>query len=224
MIDSIEFSNISFGYESKNQVFDKASFSLPLNSWVIVNGELGSGKSTFVKLLLGLLTPTGGVISYNKEDIHELGFEKFSDYLGNIGHVLDGEGLLSNQSLFENLSLPLIYHKNMGLTEREEWIEYWLKKFNILSHKNDRPAFVTEEVKKIVSILRALILKPEMVLLHNPLNDLSGYNQRRVFEMLDEFEAQHNLKHIIIASDTDIKLPNKNLKTLLLSQGKVNEI
>jgi phospholipid/cholesterol/gamma-HCH transport system ATP-binding protein len=224
MFHTIEFSNVSFYYEEDQKVLDTSSFSLPLNKWVLIKGEFGSGKSTLIKLLLGLIEPYQGEIKFNQENIHELGFEKFSEYLGHIGHVLGEEGLFANQSLFDNLALPLIYHKNMALDDRTEWIDSCIKRFHLLGHKTDRPAFVTKEIKKIFLILRALILKPELVVINNLLEDLSYTNQKRVIELLEYFQKEHGLKHIIIAAEDERPIAGKEAIILELRKGRVHEI
>ena len=224
MFESIEFKNVSFAYDSSERILMNTSFFLPLNKWVLIKGEFGSGKSTLIKLLLGLIAPHQGEIRVNQQDINELGFEKFSEYLGNMGHVLGDDGLFANQSLFDNLSLPLIYHKNMPLEEREVWIDSCLSKFNLLSLKTQRPAFVTKEIKKLVLILRSLILKPDLVIMHNPLEDLSYTNQKRVIELLEEFESKHNLKHIILTLEDEKVVSGKNAKILEIREGKVYEL
>lgn len=224
MIETIQFKNINFSYGPETNVLTSANCIFPLNQRVLIRGDSGSGKSTLLKLILGLIEPENGEILFNGENIHELGFERFSEYLSITGHLLDDEGLLSNQSLFDNLALPLIYHKNMMPAERQEWIDRWLSKFSLLGLKESRPAFVTEEVRRVIGFLRALIIKPEMVLLHNPLRGLSLLNQKRVLETLTDFENQYGLKHIIVAADDERIFADKIFKTIEMKEGKIYEV
>lgn len=224
MIESLKFDGISFKYPNGTEVLIKASFTIPMNNWVFIRGDLGQGKSTILKLLLGLMEPIEGKVIFNGFDIHELGFEEFSKFLARIGHVLDDEGLLSNQSLFENLSLPLIYHENKPHDERERWIDELIEKFKLMSFKTARPAFATTETKKIFSILRALVLKPELIIMHNPFKDLGEMNQKRVLSLLEEFQDKYGLKHIIIAADEIGILRDKKMKYLEINKGQVHEL
>lgn len=224
MIESLKFDGISFKYPNGTEVLSKASFTIPMNNWVFIRGDLGQGKSTIIKLLLGLMEPSEGKVIFNGFDIHELGFEEFSKFLARIGHVLDDEGLLSNQSLFENLSLPLIYHENKPHDERERWIDELIEKFKLMSFKTARPAFATTETKKIFSILRALVLKPELIIMHNPFKDLGEMNQKRVLSLLEEFQDKYGLKHIIIAADEIGILRDKKMKYLEINKGQVHEL
>ena len=224
MIESLKFDGISFKYPNGTEVLSKASFTIPMNNWVFIRGDLGQGKSTIIKLLLGLMEPSEGKVIFNGFDIHELGFEEFSKFLARIGHVLDDEGLLSNQSLFENLSLPLIYHENKPHDKRERWIDELIEKFKLMSFKKARPAFATTETKKIFSILRALVLKPELIIMHNPFKDLGEMNQKRVLSLLEEFQDKYGLKHIIIAADEIGILRDKKMKYLEINKGQVHEL
>lgn len=224
MIESLKFDGISFKYPNGTEVLSKTSFTIPMNNWVFIRGDLGQGKSTILKLLLGLMEPSEGKVIFNGFDIHELGFEEFSKFLARIGHVLDDEGLLSNQSLFENLSLPLIYHENKPHDERERWIDELIEKFKLMSFKTARPAFATTETKKIFSILRALVLKPELIIMHNPFKDLGEMNQKRVLSLLEEFQDKYGLRHIIIAADEIGILRDKKMKYLEINKGQVHEL
>lgn len=221
MIESIELKNISFAYASEKSVVENLNFKFPLNGWTIFKGGLGSGKSTIIKLMLGLVTPTQGEIFYNHRNIHEMGFEDFSVYLGNIGHVLEEDGLLANQSLFENLELPLMYHKNMSLEDRAAWINIWVKELNLWHAKDLRPAFATAEVRKMFSILRAIIIRPEMLIMHNPFKYLSETNIERVLKAIHTFEEKFQLKHVIIFGDDDRLIQMKNAKFFNLVEGKI---
>lgn len=224
MFEQIELQNLSFAYSKEFPIFENVSIRIPLNSWVLVKGGFGSGKATFLKILLGLITPRSGEVLFNKESIYDLGFDNFSPYLGHIGHVLEDDGLLANQSLFENVCLPLIYHKNMSLSERTEWADIWIDKLGLSQHKNKRPAYVTAELRRIFSFLRALLIKPEMLVLYNPMKDLSATHQDGILVMIDEFQEKYNLKHIIIAADNESFLENRKIKVLQIIEGKVHEL
>ncbi len=224
MVNEIEFKNVNFSYTQENKVLNDLSFNFPMNEWIAINGDYGSGKSTLVKLVLGLESPNSGKIIVNGSDIHEEGYEWYSQILKSVGHLLDEEGLLSNQSLFENLALPLIYHQNLSQADRETWISYLLGKFSLLGLQTERPAFVTDEVRRIVAILRSLVLKPSILILYNPFKGLGHMNQKRVLELLEEFEAQHNLKTVILVSEDSEVLNKKKMKKFELREGKLYEI
>jgi len=218
---NLKFENLSFGHNLENSIIKNVSFNFPLDEIVWIRGSSTSGKSIFIRLISGAVAPTQGKIIINDQDIHELGFLEYASILKHIGFGFDGTGLLVNQSLESNLALPLRYHLNFNNNEIQKWIATLMEIFEVAHVKDQRPAFVSQSLYKTFLLLRAFVMKPEMMIFLNPLTSLDDYNREIFLSLLALFQKEYGLKHIFIISDDEPQLELLNPKKIWLQDKKI---
>lgn len=98
-VDAVKFSDVSFAYDNLRQVIDDLSFTIKQGQTVGVVGETGSGKSTTLKLLMGLYDVTSGSITINDQDIRDIKQDSLRDLFG----VVPQETFLFNTNILENV-------------------------------------------------------------------------------------------------------------------------
>lgn len=211
---NLKFENLSFGYDADHPVIKNVDFDFPLNETVWIKGSSTSGKGIFIRLMSGAVAPTEGKILVNGEDIFDLGYTHYATILKHIGFGFDGAGLLVNQSLENNLALPLRYHMNWSESEIKEWLKMLMETFNVYHLKDQRPAFVAQSVYKTFLLLRAFVLRPEMMIFLNPLTNLDDRNRDAFFSMISLFKEKYDLKHLFIISDDEPHLEKLNPKKI----------
>ncbi len=167
-IRTIEFNKIGLGYE--DLFFDG---EIELGSIIWIRGDEGIGKSSFLKMIAGLLSPSAGEFLLNKSSVYKMSFEEFLPYRLNIGFGFETGALLNNKTIFDNLLLPLEYHSEIARAESKARVESYLKWFDIFEFSKRRPAHVSSAVRKITGILRAHIMHPQIVLLDDVTTGLS---------------------------------------------------
>ncbi len=220
-IERIRFENLSFGFGTAKPIFDNVNFEFPLNETVWIRGSFGSGKSTLLRLIAGLVIPTNGKIIINEQSIHELGFTQYVPYLNQMGFGFDGVGLLVNQTLENNLAIPLRYHKNWSEEKIQAWLTPMLQMFQVEHLKNERPAFVSQSIYKVFLLLRAFVTAPDMMIFNNPLTNLDEIHRVAFLNLIEVFRKEHNLKHVFIASDDEMMLEKLNSKKIWIQDGKI---
>jgi len=208
--ENLKFENLSFGYNADNPIIKNVDFNFPLGEMVWIRGSSTSGKSIFIRLMSGAVEPSAGKIIINDQDIHKLGYLHYTLILKHIGFGFDGTGLLANQTLENNLALPLRYHANWSEAEIQTWVHTLMDIFKVTHVKDQRPAFVTQSIYKTFLLLRAFVLRPTMMIFLNPLSSLDDSNRDSFVSLLELFKKYHGLKHVFIISDDEPQLEKLN--------------
>lgn len=197
----LRFENMSFAYEPGAQsIFEDFTCELPLGKNVFITGGPGSGQSTFLKLLAVLLQPQSGHYYVNDFDTTEMSFEEFLPIRMKIGYSFDFGGLMANRTLRENLTLPLLYHKICSEEEANERARLLAEEFFFVNQEHKRPAMVSGGLRKLICILRAFILHPEMAVLDDPFTGIGADVSRKVIRMIQERRESGELKHVFLTS------------------------
>ena len=153
--------------------------------FINITGRSGSGKSTLLNLIAGLLSPSSGKIVWNGKVISDLKDEEISLFRNEqIGYVMQGNSALSNLTVWENVCLPyLLYSRKGDITERAKKL---LKQVGIEHLKNSYPAQLSGGELKRMSIARALINEPGILLADEPTGDLDADNTESIMKLFRE--------------------------------------
>lgn len=224
-IRSLRLENISFGYEGRTRVFENLNFAIPEDPLVWLHGPAGQGKSSLLKILAGLVTPQSGHYFINDVDVLSLSFQEFLPYRLRIGYAFETGGLLSNRSLYENLMLPLMFHKLCSRQEADERVMGWFKRFDLVKVKDQRPFAVAGSQRKAAVVLRAFIHHPEIVLLDDALAGLKQQGVEAFQELLQVCMQEHGLKHILFCSEDELRLRGRSIQKIdLFAAQKVGRV
>lgn len=199
-IEEIEFKDVSFGYNPDACFLEHIDFKFPTQTVVWIKGHSGCGKSSLLKMMVGILAPSRGQYLINGIDVSELSFEEFLPYRLAMGYSFDIGGLISNRTLFENLALPLMYHGEGSSDEISHWVSEVLEIFGISKEKDQRPAMVPGRTRKACVVARSLIMKPQMLVLDDPLMGLSKEMINSLMTLISIMQKHWGLKHIFIGT------------------------
>ncbi len=199
-IEKLRFENLAFKYEGQDRILENVDFEFPMHQLVWVKAEHGSGRSTLLQLLAGLQVPTRGSYWINDLNVAEMSFEEFLPYRMAIGYGFDTGGLIHNRTLFENLMLPLTYHKLLSPEDAAERVNGYLELFGITKYKDQRPSFIPGGTKKLACMIRAIVTNPQLVLLDDPNVGLNQETALKLFDCLQKLRDAGTLKHIFLSS------------------------
>ena len=202
-IHELKFSDVSFGYNNNDLIFENLNFEFTKPHPVVLQGPLGSGKRTLLKLILGLYPILGGSYLINGKRVDNMSFKEFDLYRPSIGHSFESGGLLNNRTIFENLTLPIEYHNFIPKNEINDYVDKFLCHFHLEDSKNIRPAFVSSGVRKVVNLIRAFLLRPEFIILDGPTQGLAPEYQTQLVELIHLHLTEYNLKYLVVTSDDD---------------------
>jgi ABC-type lipoprotein export system ATPase subunit len=193
-IESFHLAGVGFQYPSGGTVLENVTLELPMNAIVHVKGPTGQGQSTFLKILALLAEPTSGVVHVNGMAATEMTFEEFLPWRLEIGYTFEMGGLLANRTLEDNLALPHLYHNLSDPEAIRAEIRAIAKRFRFENLLDQRPASVSGGLRKLVTILRPVLLRPSFLVMDAPLAGLDLETSRElellIFEMHEKSEIE----------------------------------
>ena len=192
--------DLSISYGDRNISFP----DLKLNSGesLLVIGKSGSGKTSFLNLIGGLITPHSGIVEINGQNIALLSSNKLDQFRGaNVGFVFQTPHFVKALNVEDNLKLTQFLTGNKD----HKHIDYLLNKVGLIERKNDQLMQLSEGEKQRISIIRALINKPKIILADEPTSALDDVSCNRVVNLLKELSKENNTILIIVTHDQRLK-------------------
>ncbi|HXZ80224.1 MAG TPA: ATP-binding cassette domain-containing protein [Terriglobales bacterium] len=179
---TIIFQNVSIAFD-QNQVLTDISFELTRAETKMLLGVLGSGKSTILKLALGLIKPDRGDIWVLSQHVNQMKEEELFQLRRRIGMVFQESALFDSMTVRENVAYPLT-EEHVAPEEIEARVREALR-FVELEHTLDLfPAELSGGMRRRVAIARAIITKPEVLLYDSPTAGLDPVTSTTIIELL----------------------------------------
>ena len=201
----IETENLSKSFKrGSNTLFavKNVNFTLKEGDFVNIIGRSGSGKSTFLNLLSGLLKPTEGKIFAKGKNISDFSDREISKYRNEIiGFVPQSLGTLPNLNVLENVSLPYyLFKRDESAYEKAAML---LDLMGILHLKDDFAKNLSGGELKRVLIARSMINSPELLILDEPTSDLDKNTTMEIMDLLKKINSK-GTAIIIVTHELDI--------------------
>lgn len=215
----INFSTVSKKYASGHVALEDISLKIESGEFIFIVGPSGAGKSTLLKLITREINPSSGKIYFNNEEITSLPKNKIPMLRRRIGTVYQDFKLLLTRTVFENVAVPLEVLSKNDL-EIEKDVSETLEKVGILDKSNSFPSQLSGGEVQRTSIARAIISKPEVLLVDEPTGDLDPKNSIAVIDLLDKINKED--KTTVIMATHNAQIVNHFKKRVItLSKGKI---
>jgi putative ABC transport system ATP-binding protein len=179
-------------------VVDVDNFELAASEFCGMRGESGSGKTTFLHLLAGILSPDDGLIELEgKNTVQMNNSEKDSLRAGTIGYVFQSFNLLQGFSCLENLKLAMSFGSNYN----ESFAEGLLKKVGLAHRLSHKPSQLSIGQQQRVALARALVNKPKLILADEPTGNLDSKNAINAINLLCELCQETDTALLLVSHD-----------------------
>lgn len=208
----IKFENVSFGYEKEIPVIKNLSFSINDEDTIGLIGANGAGKSTIMKLLLGLLQHKGRIIV----DSLEVEKKNYPEIRKKLGYVLqDSDNQMFMPTVYEDMMFAPM---NYGFTrdEAEKRVDETLKKLGLMELKHRHNHKISGGEKRMAAIATILAMDPEVILMDEPSTALDPMNRRTLINTIKQLPQTK----IIASHDLDMILETCN-RVILLNHGEI---
>lgn len=208
----LEFRNVSFSYEPGTPVLDNLSFHIRKGETVGLIGANGAGKSTIMKLMLGLL-PAQGEILVEGMPVTK---QNLSVIRQKIGFVLqDSDNQMFMPTVYEDM---IFGPRNYGLTreEADARVDRVLKELGLESLKHRHNHKISGGEKRMAAIATILAMEPEMIVMDEPSTALDPVNRRRVISTINSRKETK----LIASHDLDMILDTCQ-RVILLNHGRI---
>ncbi|MDR2865046.1 MAG: ATP-binding cassette domain-containing protein [Spirochaetaceae bacterium] len=218
----IEMRNVSFNIQSDTII---KNFSYQFNAGVTsaLTGEIGSGKSTILKLAAGILVPDTGDVFYRKKNIATMSRKENLSFRRESAFVFQNSALWANQTVFQTVDLPLRLHfPDMKEQEQKEKITNTLAMLNYQKGLDLRPDKLSMGEQKLIGFARGIICCPDLLFLDEWIESLDDSSADRLLDIVKKYKAEH--KTIIFVSH-DISLVKALADCILIiNNGELSRV
>jgi phospholipid/cholesterol/gamma-HCH transport system ATP-binding protein len=179
----IIFDNVSIAFEEKT-VLDGVSFHLARGETKAIFGIAGSGKSTILKLTLGLLKPDAGHIHVLGEDVTQMSEEALFQLRSKIGMVFQESALFDSLTVRENVAFRLMEEHDLSEDEIERRVRQCLSFVELEQTVDMFPSELSGGMRRRVAIARAIVTQPEILLYDSPTGGLDPVTSTTIIELI----------------------------------------
>jgi putative ABC transport system ATP-binding protein len=195
-----------------SDVINIPDFSLAENFQLAVSGKSGSGKSTFLNLIAGIITQDSGEIFFNEEKISSLSESKRDAFRSkNIGYVFQTFNLLQGFTAIENVMLGMMFSKKFAGNHDRKKAEVLLNKVGLAKKINNKPSELSVGEQQRVAIARAVANSPKLILADEPTANLDAKNGELAIDLIKNISEENKISLLLVSHEADIinKFENK---------------
>ena len=217
----VELRDVEKQFEDKN-VLDGVSLAVQPEERLVIMGQSGSGKSTILRLILGILRPDAGSVFFKQFDVTRLRRRKLQQVRHQIGMVYQYSALMSSRDVRDNVALPLEELTDKSREEIDKIVDEKLDLVGMKDAKNQMPSELSGGMKKRVSLARALVMEPELILFDEPTAGLDPVIASVIDELIINLSEKSKVTAIIVTHEMASAF-RIGTRMAMLYQGKVIE-
>jgi len=175
-------------------VFEKGKTNL-------IIGQSGSGKTVFLKCLLGLFETDSGEILFENKAIHQMSVKERTILRQEIGMVFQGSALFDSMTVEENVMFPMQMFTSKGIEEILEQANQVIKRVNLIDANDKFPDEISGGMKKRVAIARAIVMNPKYLFCDEPNSGLDPKTAILIDNLIKEITEEYNITTVINTHD-----------------------
>lgn len=203
-------------------LFDGLSFDVAAGEMLAIVGESGAGKSTLLHILGALDSPSSGDVYCASIHLKNLSSKEAARFRNReVGYVWQFHYLLPEFTAAENVAMPLLARGELRATALKKAAE-WLDEVELSDRAEHRAGELSGGEQQRVSLARALVTKPKVLLADEPTGDLDSRTSGVVFDLVERLHKSHHLTSIIVTHN--ITLAERCNRILRLEKGRLQDV
>ena len=203
-------------------LFQDINFQVKPQEMLAIVGQSGAGKSTLLHILGALDTPSAGDVYFSTTLLRSLTPGEAADFRNReVGYVWQFHYLLPEFSAAENVALPLLARGQSKKASLQEAL-HWLDEVGLADRSTHRAGELSGGEQQRVSIARALITKPKLLLADEPTGDLDDQTADALFALIERLHASYGLTSILVTHN--MPLARRCERVLRLGHGQIEEL
>ena len=216
----LAFRNVCMAFGDR-QVFDGLSFSFPPGRISVILGGSGSGKSTALRLIGGLIQPLSGTIIVDGNDITRLSERQMYRVRAKLGMLFQGGALLDWMSVYDNLAFPLRERRQLRGDAIAARVRETLVAVGLDGADDLLPSQLSGGMIKRAALARAIIMRPLILLCDEPFSGLDPISARRIEALLSEINQRFTITVVVVSHDIPSTMRMASQVLVLLPDGAV---
>ena len=200
----LQLKSISKKYGNQ-QILKNVDFLVKQKEFISIVGKSGTGKTTLLSILTGLVKPDEGKIFFSGQDITNFDEEKLARFrLLNIGIVFQDFKIISSLSVFDNVYLAIHTRDDIKKGDKKEMIENIVGLVGLKHKLNETVDNLSGGEKQRVAIARSLVGRPKLVLADEPTGNLDEVTSEHIMELFQKLHRELNTTFVVITHNRDI--------------------
>ncbi|MEO8604453.1 MAG: ATP-binding cassette domain-containing protein [bacterium] len=214
------FDDVSMAFAARH-VFDHLSFRFPPGRISVILGGSGSGKSTALRLIGGLIQPSGGRILVDGEDVTALSERQLYRVRAKLGMLFQSGALLDALTVFENVAFPLRQRTRLSGADIEARVRECLDAVGLTDADDLLPSQLSGGMVKRAALARAIVARPSILLCDEPFSGLDPISARRIEALLVEINGRFGMTVVVVSHDIASTMRMAAQVLVLLPDGAV---
>jgi len=217
----IRFENVSLEYDPGRFAIRDVSFRIPSGAFTFLTGHSGAGKSSLLKCIARLATPTHGHIEVGGIDFSKLKARHEPGLRQQMGLVFQDNQLLHDRNVFDNVALPLVIggYKYDDIKKR---VSAALDRVGLAHKSLEAPMSLSGGEQQRVGIARAVVARPKLLLADEPTGNLDAEISADIMNLLMQFNSSGVT--VLVATHDSGLLDNFDFPKLTLKQGRLIDV
>ena len=217
----VELRKVSLSFGDK-QVLDDVSLRVQRQERLVIIGQSGAGKTTILRLILGILAPTVGSVFFDDLEIARLLPRELQRARMRMGMVYQDAALLSSKTVRGNLALPLQELTDKTESEIDQIVEEKLDLVEMSGNEDLMPHELSGGMRKRVGIARALVMEPELILFDEPTAGLDPVVSAVIDQLIVTLSEKSKVTSVIVTHLMDSAF-RVATRMAMLHRGKIIE-
>ncbi len=217
----VEMSHVRLAF-GKRTILSDLNLSVAPKERLVIMGQSGGGKSTTLRLIMGILHPNAGSVKFKGEEVTRMTRPRLNRMRQRIGMVYQYSALISSLSVRDNLALPLEELTEKSEKEIDQIVDEKLGLVGMEDTREYMPAQLSGGMKKRIGLARALVMNPELILFDEPSAGLDPVVSSVIDELIISLSDKTGATSIIVTHEMDSAFRIAT-RMAMLYQGKIIE-
>ncbi len=219
MMNAVTADHVEYGVPGK-VILSDVNLEIKRGEIVAIMGMSGSGKTSLLKCMTGLVKPTSGKIEIDGTDIVPIRENELDRIRLKMGLVFQYAALFDSLTVFENVSFGLVYNKKLSRREIAEVVKQRLAEVGMADTERLYPSELSGGMQKRVGLARALATEPEILFYDEPTSGLDPVIARSIDELIIETRDRTGTTSVFVSHDID-SIFRISDRIAMLHQGRV---
>ncbi len=200
MTDLITIDDLHF-YRGQRKIFDGLSMNIPQGKITAIMGPSGTGKTTLLKMIGGLLNPHEGTVTMDGKVVSKLGHTGLFELRKRMGMLFQSGALLTDSSVFENVAFPLQEHTKLSESMIRDLVLLKLEAVGLRGAVDMMPSELSGGMARRVALARAISLDPDLIMYDEPFTGLDPITLGTIVSLIKKLNKALGITSLMVSHD-----------------------